>query len=212
MTPQTSQAQVQTPASPGLSADAVKAPQAVVDAWWASVLAGNVYEPHPVHGPSVKVHLDGNRMRLSGELESDADRQELIRQARERIGHGIDSVDTSDLTVAKGDERPGILDQTLVSAFPNRDAAEYARAFVIEHSRVVPKQHEIVDSEHRDEIPDLMPEEIISGAHKALEKGKALLILRVDETQAFRVRELLEEDTRSEWTIAAPPTLSKDPR
>jgi hypothetical protein len=184
----------------------------VVDAWWAAVLAGNVYEPHPVHGPSVKVHLDGNRMRLSGELESDADRQELIRQARERIGHGIDSVDTSDLTVAKGDERPGILDQTLVSAFPNRDAAEYARAFVIKHSRVVPKQHEIVDSEHLDELHDLLPEENISDAHKALEKGKALLILRVDETQAFRVRELLEEDTRSEWTIATPPTLTKDPR
>jgi hypothetical protein len=33
------------------------------------------------------------------------------------------------------------------------------------------------------------------------------LILTIDETEAFRVRELLEEDTRSEWTIATPPQL-----
>jgi hypothetical protein len=184
----------------------------VVDAWWASVLAGDVYEPHPVHGPAIKVRLDGSRLRLSGELESEEDRQDLIRQARARIGHGIDSLDTSQLTIAKRDEQPGILDQTLVSAFPNRDAAEYALAFAIKHSRVVPKQHEIVDSEHLDETPDLIPEEFISDARRALEKGKALLALRVDETQAFRVRELLEEDTRSEWTIATPPTLSEERR
>jgi hypothetical protein len=34
------------------------------------------------------------------------------------------------------------------------------------------------------------------------------LILTVDETEAFRVRELLEEDTRSEQTLASPPHLS----
>jgi len=45
-------------------------------------------------------------------------------------------------------------------------------------------------------------------ARKALDSGQALLILTVDETEAFRVRELLEEDTRSEWTVAAPPHLS----
>jgi hypothetical protein len=191
---------------------AVDAAKGVVDAWWASVLAGDVYEPHPAHGPALKVRLDGNRLRLSGELESEDDRQELIRQARARIGHGIDSLDTSDLTLAKRDEQPGILDQTLVSAFPNRDAAEYALAFAIKHSRVLPKQHEIVDSEHLEEMPDLIPEEFISDARRALEKGKALLALRVDETQAFRVRELLEEDTRSEWTIATPPTLSRERR
>ena len=179
------------------------------DAWWASVLAGNVYEPHPIHGPAVKVRLDGNRLRLAGELESEEDRTELIRQARERIGHGIDSLDTSDLTLAKRDEQPGILDQTLMSAFPNREAAEYAHAFVIKHSRVVPKQHHIMDSDHPDEFADQVAEDFIPVARKALDKGKALLVLQVDETEAFRVRELLEEETRSEWTIATPPTLSK---
>jgi hypothetical protein len=45
-------------------------------------------------------------------------------------------------------------------------------------------------------------------ARKALDPGQALLLLTVDETEVFRVRELLEEDTRSEWTVASPPQLS----
>jgi len=44
---------------------------------------------------------------------------------------------------------------------------------------------------------------------KALDEGGALLILQVDETAAFRVRELLEEDTRSDWTISLPPQLAE---
>jgi hypothetical protein len=37
------------------------------------VLAGDVSEPHPVFG-DVRVQLRGGLLRLSGELESDADR------------------------------------------------------------------------------------------------------------------------------------------
>jgi hypothetical protein len=180
---------------------------ALIDAWWASVLAGDLYEPHPAYG-SLKAHLDGGRLRLSGELENEEDRNDLVRQARERIGHGIDGVDVSRLRVASNREKPGILSQTLISAFPNRDAAEFARAFVLKHSRVAPLEDEVVDSTHADRLRDVLPEEFIDDAGKALDSGEALLILRVDEIAAFRVRELLEEDTRSEWTIAVPPQLS----
>jgi hypothetical protein len=136
-----------------------------------------------------------------------------MRQARLRVGHGIDDVDASDLRIARRDEQPGILDQTLISAFPNRQAAEYARAFVVKHSRVEPKHHEIVvhemleDEDHR--LGQWLPENLVAKARKWLEAGQALLILTVDETVAHRVRELLEEDTRSQWTITAPPTLSE---
>jgi len=181
---------------------------ALVNAWWATVLAGDVYEPHPAYG-SLKAHLDGGRLRLSGDLENEADRNELVRQARERIGHGIDRVDVSRLTVASNHEKPGILSQTLLSAFPNREAAEFARAFVLKHSRVAPLEDEIVDSTHAERLRTLLPEKFIDDAGKALDSGEALLVLRVDETAAFRVRELLEEDTRSEWTIAVPPDLNE---
>jgi hypothetical protein len=179
----------------------------LIDAWWATVLAGDVSAPHPVFG-DVKVQLHGSRLRLSGELESDDERKDLIDQARQRIGHGIDGVDASDLKVASRREKPGILEQTLASAFPSRDAAEFARDFVIKHSRVVPKQSEIVDTSDADLLRKLVPGDFARTARKALDSGQALLILTVDETEAFRVRELLEEDTRSEWTVAAPPQLS----
>ena len=181
---------------------------ALVDAWWASVLAADVYEPHPVYG-SLKAHLAGGRLRLAGELENEADRNELVRQARERFGHGIDRVDVARLTVASNEEKPGILSQTLISAFPNPKAAEFARAFVLKHSRVAPLQDEIVDSAHADRLRTVLPDEFIDDAGRALDSGEALLILRVDETAAFRVRELLEEETRSEWTIAVPPQLDE---
>ena len=179
----------------------------LVDAWWDSVLAGNLYEPHPIYS-NVKVHLHGGRVRLSGELDSVQDRAELIHQARERIGRGIDKVEVSHLVVAKHKEKAGILEQTLISAFPNRQAAEYARDFVIKHSRVVPKQDDILDANDGDKLRRLIPEDFESDSRKALDAGQAIFILRVDETEAFRVRELLEEDTRSEWTIAMPPQLT----
>lgn len=190
------------------SSEPAGAAAALVDAWWSTVLAGDVYEPHPVYG-SLKAHLDGGRLRLSGELETEADRNELVRQARERIGHGVDRVDVAGLTVATNQEEPGILSQTLISAFLNREAAEYARAFVLKHSRVAPLQDEVVDSAGADRLRALLPEEFVEEAAKALESGRALLILRLDETAAFRVRELLEEDTRSEWTISVPPQLNE---
>jgi hypothetical protein len=196
----------------GRTASVTRSPRAntsasLVDAWWATVLAGDVSEPHPVFA-DVKVQLRGSRLRLSGELESDAERKDLVDQARQRIGHGIDGVDVADLKVASRKEKPGMLEQTLVSAFPSRDAAEFARDFVIKHSRVVPKQSEIVDTNRANTLRKLVPGDFARAARKALDSRQALLILTVDETEAFRVRELLEEDTRSEWTVASPPQLS----
>ncbi len=132
-----------------------------------------------------------------------------MSEARERMGHGIDNGDVSRLTVDSNREKSGILSQTLISAFSNREAAEFARAFVLKHSRIAPFRDEIVDSAHADRLRSLLPEEFIEDAGKALDSGKALLILHVDETAAFRVRELLEEETRSEWTIAVPPQLNE---
>jgi hypothetical protein len=165
-----------------------------------------VYDPHPVHR-DVKVRLHGGGLRLSGELESAEDRNALVHQARQRVGHGIDHVDASGLKVASSQERPGILEQILISAFPGREAAEYARDFVVEHSRVMPKRSEIVDAGALDRLRALLPDDVARDVGKALDSGHALLILQVDETEAFKVRELLDEDTRSEWTVAMPPRL-----
>jgi hypothetical protein len=181
---------------------------ALSSAWWAHVLAGDVDEPHPLHGSAVQVRLRGTRLRLAGELESEEDRDELVTQARSRIGKGIGSVDVADLKVAHRRERRGILDQTMISAFPNRAAAEFARDFVIKHSRVVPQQHDIVDATHSDNLRAIVPADFTGKVTRALDTGLAVLVLRVDETAAFRVREILDEETRSQWTVAMPPVLA----
>src|SRR3979411_1906310 len=167
------------------------ADKSLIDGWWATVLAGDVYQPHPLYG-SLRVRLDGRRLRPSAELESDEDRSERVRQARERIGRGIDRVDVSHLSVANRREKSGILDQTLISAFPSRAAAEFARDFVIKLSRVVPKQSDIVDADHVDELGRAVPEDFLKEARKAVDSGGGLLILRGDETDAFERPALLE--------------------
>ncbi|HEY0831000.1 MAG TPA: hypothetical protein VGE99_07635 [Candidatus Dormibacteraeota bacterium] len=184
-----------------------KGNQTLVDAWWDAVLLGETDEPHPVFGQSVSARIHGERLEIAGELDRKSDRAELVEQARARIGHGVREVDASHLRVAHKRERPGILEQTLAAAFPNRETAELARILVIERGRIRPTREAIVDPGNEGELGRLLPEEFVEDARQRIGKGDALLVLRIDETEAFRVRELLEEDTRSTWTIATPPTL-----
>ena len=173
--------------------------------WWASILAGLVDHPHPIYGADVAVTFRGGVLHISGELPSESDRKALLKDAREHVGHGIDDIDAKHLTVAKGKERAGILDQTLIAAFANPDVAEYASKYLVESRRVESKRLEILDSRLEDRARDLLPAEFLSDVKKAFDAGEAVLILTVDETAVFKVRELLAEETRSLWTIATPP-------
>ena len=176
--------------------------------WWAAVLAGLVDDPHPIYGADLDVAFKGGVLRLSGELPSEADKKELLKEAREYVGKGVKAVDAKHLMVAKSREKVGVLEQTLIAAFPNRDVAEYARKYLDESRRVQAKQLEIVDSLHGEaKARQLLPPEFISDVQKAFKAGDAVLILRIDETTAYKVRELLADETRSLWTIATPPTL-----
>jgi hypothetical protein len=179
-----------------------------IKSWWAAVMAGQIDEPHPIHGADLDVEFNGGVLRLSGELVSKDDRQKLLNEAREYIGRGIDRVDAKHLTVTKRKEKAGILHQTLIAAFPNIDVAEFARAHLVESRRVEPTQAEILDASQEDRAAELLPSGFGSDVQKAFKAGEAVLIMRVDETAAFRVRELLAVETRSIWTIATPPTPS----
>jgi hypothetical protein len=172
------------------------------------VIAGLVDDPHPIYGADLDVAFKGGVLRLSGELPSIADKQELLKEAREYVGRGVEAIDAKHLKVAKSGEKAGVLEQTLIAAFPNRDVAEYARRYLVESRRVHATQLEIVDSHHGEaRARQLLPPEFISDVQKALSAGDAVLILRIDEITAYKVRQLLAEETRSLWTIATPPTL-----
>jgi hypothetical protein len=179
---------------------------AVVDAWWTGVLAGEAEEPHPIYGERLKVRLKDGRVVMSGEVDSRRDREALIAQAKQKTGH---EVDASALAAVERRERRGVLDQTLMAAFPEADVAELARDLVAQHTRVTPKAQAIIRAGQEDRLRRLLPEEFALDAERVLRKNQALLILRVDETDAFNVRRLLEEDTRSMWTVATPPDVAE---
>lgn len=179
-----------------------------VSAWWDAVLAGDEDEPHPILGERISVRVAGERLKISGRLDRREDRDELLEQARAHVGRGIRHVDVSGLKVAERHEKPALLDQTLVASFRDRATAELARAFVLERSRVTPKGEAVIDRERASKLRNLLPADFVEDAKRRLDRGDALLILRVDETDAFKLRAQLDEDTRSRWTIATPPEVA----
>ena len=176
-----------------------------IDAWWNAVLAGGVDEPHPVHGDDLRVWIRHGALHLVGVLSTEEDMNELLTRGRDFVGHGIDRIDARHLKVAKLREKPGILEQTLIATFRNRDVAELARKYMVEIRRLNAKQLEVLDRGQEDKVRRLVPEGFMNDIEKALEAGEAVLIVRVDETEAFKVREMLAEDTRSRRTVATPP-------
>ena len=187
-----------------------QAPDAVaIDAWWKAVLAGGVDEPHPVHGDDLRVSIRHGTLRLVGTLPTEEDKAELLERGRDFVGHGIDRLDAKHLKVAKRKDKPGILEQTLIAAFRNREVAELARDYLVGIRRLRAKQLEILDRGQEDRARRIVPAEFVDNVQRALKSGDAFLVVRVDEIDAFKVREMLAEDTRSRWTVAAPPTPSK---
>ena len=172
---------------------------------------GQVDEPHPIHGADVLVSFKAGVLRLSGELPSEKDRGSVLKEAEQYVGRGIDEVDAPHLTVAPNrKEKPGILDQTLIAAFPNREVAEFAQRY-LKGRRIEAKQMELLDGSQEDKARKLLPNYFVSKVQEAFKAGHSMLIIRVDETSAFKVRELLAEETRSIWTIAMPPVPAAKP-
>jgi hypothetical protein len=180
-------------------------PDAVaIDAWWNAVLAGGD-EPHPVYGDDLKVSIRHGVLRLAGTLPTE-DRDELLKGAEAFVGHGIDAVDPRRLKLRKSTEKAGILEQTLIAGFRNREVAELARDYLVGIRRLKAKALAVLGSDGGANARRLVPEDFVSKVEKAITDGEAVLVARVDETEAFKVREMLAEDTRSRWTVATPPT------
>ncbi len=177
-------------------------PSVDTGAWWKEILAGEVAARHPVHGDELKVKLTDGKLVLSGTVPTRRDRDALVREARERVGNGLHELDASRLKIRPHDEKPGVLSQALLASFDHPDTAQLARTFLLEHSRSRPQKVHIID---KPDALGVVPAELVEDARKQVERGRTLLLVEVDETEAFRVRSLLEEDTRSTWTVAAPP-------
>jgi hypothetical protein len=177
--------------------------------WWTRVLVGQTELAHPVYGDAIDLKLRGGVLHVAGELASDQERHSFIREARSFVGRGLDDVDVKRLVVKRPHGTPGILDQTLIGAFPNQALAEHALKFLREHTRVKLKEAGTVKS-GQDKVLDRLGD-FADTVRKALADGKGIVIVRVDEPDAFEARELLDEDTRSQWTLALPPVPARRP-
>jgi hypothetical protein len=166
-------------------------------------MAGAADRPHPAFGERIRAKLRDGVLRLSGEVASRQDRQAVIQEAAQFVGNGVDDVDAQRLRVARRDDQPGLLEQRIIATFANQKLAEFARAFLSEHGHLDPRSVEIVDPDHSDRAP--LAGEFEPEVRNALDAGRSVLILRADETEAFELRELLDEETRSLWTVAMPP-------
>lgn len=182
-------------------------------AWWTSVLAGQIEQTHPVH-TNIKAKLEGGTLIVTGTVPSEDDRDEIEREVEHLRGNGVSEI-RDELTVEPEvvDEK-GLLVQTLLAMFESEEQAGFAEGFLEGHANIEPDRMQVIAPEG-DSVPvathESLPEEYWQDAERALEAGRTLLIVTVDETEAFKTRELLDEETRSLETIVLPPEAARNP-
>ena len=180
--------------------------RARVESWWDEVIAGDVEAPHPIHGHNVRVRIRDGVAVLSGQLRRADDREELVREAKQLIGRGLRDVDAARLRLEDASAKAGVLEQTVMAAYPDAATARRASRFVLEHARVTPRRHAVLEPGAKN-IRGFVPDAYVADVKRRLDHDESVLVIRVDETATFDVRELMEEETRSTWTVAAPPEL-----
>ena len=178
-------------------------------AWWTSVLTGQVDASHPIHGTKLKTRLEGDTLIVSGTVATEEDREEIAAETEHLKGHGIATVRDELEVVPEVTDESDLLVQTLVGIFENAELAGFAESYLEGHVHVRQQLLKVIApvgaADGRSEFRALLPEAFWEDAEKALDEGHALLIVTVDETEAFKTREVLEEETRSLRTLILPP-------
>ena len=95
-----------------------------------------------------------------------------------------------------------MLVQTLIAAFDDPGRAELAQRSLEADLQVPPAAMRLL---RRGQGRDLLSKPGLEHARTAVATGSCILLVTVDETAAFAVREKLEEDSPSLWTEALPP-------
>ncbi len=181
--------------------------QESVRAWWGAVLAGHVDDAHPVRR-GVFAQMKGEVLHLSGSVTSGEERQTLVEEAALLKGHGISEVEDNIVVQSGTDDRVGVLVQTIMATYENVEQAQ-AAADVLFARGHTPRGFMKVLPPDCDRVAEglhvILPELNWGDAEQALDAGESLLIVVVDETAAFSVRELLDEETHSLLIVIAPP-------
>lgn len=177
--------------------------------WWASVLAGQIEGGHPIHGTALQTKLEGDTLVVSGVVATERDRSDLDDEVQRLVGHGVAAVQNEVTVNQDVAEQPGLLIQRLMATYPNADAAQVAERTVHEHVHIHPHSLEVITPDDIEQATAAMQRALTEpyweDGTDALEAGRSLIIMVVDEVEAFKAREVLDEETRSLETIVLPP-------
>jgi hypothetical protein len=182
-------------------------------AWWLSVIAGQTEDSHPIHGTSVKTEVHDGVLTLSGSVRSEEDHREIVTEAEHLRAKGIVKVvDRLEIVPESGGDQ-GLLVQTLIGIFENTEQAGFAEGYLEGHAHITPDVMKVLApdaDEAQSVLSALLPMAWVDDAGEALRAGRSLLLVTVDETEAFRTRELLDEETRSLRTLVLPPEPARN--
>ena len=181
-------------------------------AWWTSVLVGKVDQPYPDRRMNLSASLEGDVLVISGTAPSSDDRLDLETQVKPFVGHEIAAVrnDVTVLSEERGDA--GVLVQTLIGTFESAAQARFAGDILQNQAKVRPSFLTVLapgenDRSDRDiaALRKLLTDDYWRDVQDAIAENHAVLIVTVDETEVFHVREILDEETRSLQTVVLPP-------
>lgn len=180
-------------------------------AWWAAVLVGQTREPHPVHGDAVRAHMDGGTLVITGKAASRQDRRAIAREAEHLRDHGVAHIRNALAVVPETTDRRGVLVQTLIGFYATPDQAGFAAGYLEGHALIPSHLLTLIDRDPadadagREQWRAIVPHAYWHEGETALDAGQTLLVLMVDELDAFKARELLEEETPSLRLLVLPP-------
>ena len=175
--------------------------------WWAEVIAGQLEHRHPVYGTALRLRFDGDEVVVTGMLQHKRELTELRSQLR-RLSAGAGPRVRLKVSVEdphRGEE--GLLEQTIIGVFETAERAEFACHLLEAHATARPRSMTALRSADvgSEKARHVIPPEYRAQVREALRKGNTLLVVTVDEVQAFGVRELIDEETRSLMTLTLPP-------
>ena len=178
-----------------------------VRAWWLEVLSGEQGRDHPIYGPSLRARLRGDVLEVSGAVESQEAEQKLRAEIQTLTEGGICQVRFEATVIeARGGAR-GVLKQAIMAFFTNPAQSRMAERYLEGHPGVTPMRVEILDERSVGPVlgglADAWRRELADG----FRKGTSLLLVEVDEVEAFRAIELLD-DTKGVEILVLPPSLA----
>jgi hypothetical protein len=177
-----------------------------VRAWWVSVLATGRGVDHPVFGARIRAKVKDDVIVVSGVVENPEERGQLFWEAEALEGAGVRGVRV-EVAIDGERETERLLCQTLLTFFAGRLQAEFAQALLEPHPDINLLLSEIMEAPDEPDDSRLLHPRWHEEARLRLAKGQVVLATQVDETHAFRARELLAEETRSLLTVVLPPEV-----